>query len=291
MRGMTRLFHPETEDQRRVRDALLTRALRPDGAAFPVAREYPLVLSPAGARFSYCRAGEDAGTVVAHANLWPRDLVASDGVSMRVGLVGNVATDERLRGKGLMAALLQELEESARGAGLKALLLWSDLDGFYQKQGFRSCGREYRATYPRAALPPGTGFRVVTAPPAPELERLMRLRPRLPATLYRSAAEFGAQLGIPATTLVAGAAGYAVVGKGCDMEGVAHEWGGEPAAVLAACRVACEALGLAEILVLSPRPLADAVEHPMCWAKTIDNITEKEKGLLGQAFVWGLDSI
>src|SRR5262245_22456764 len=117
---VSRLIHPETETLRAARDALLAASLRPDGAPFRVAREYPIVLAAEGARFSYCLAGEgDAETVVAHANLWPRKLRSADGGrEIAVGLVGNVATDARLRGQGLMTALIGELEGEARRAGL-----------------------------------------------------------------------------------------------------------------------------------------------------------------------------
>lgn len=276
------LTTPETEAMRDERDALLTRALRDGGTPFTIADEYPLVLSRAGARFSHCLL--DAGKVVAHANLWPRTI----GGELPVGLVGNVATDERYRGRGLMTTLLRELEERARGAGLKALLLWSDLEGFYQKQGFRSCGRERRYSFSGADLPRAAGWRRRTDVGREELSTWLAMRPGV-VTLERSVDEFAAQLTIPGMAVFSGTDGYLVVGKGCDMQGVAHEWGGN---VLSGCGAACDVLGMAEILVLSPVALAGSYEeHPMCWAKTIENIDKKEEALLEQCFVWGLDSI
>lgn len=286
---MTRLFHPMTDKLRAARDALLTRALRPEGAPYAIAREYPLVLSSDGARFSYCFADE-SGAIAAHANLWPRDLIAADGSVIRIGLVGNVATDERLRGKGLMSTLLRALETKAQTMGLKALLLWSDLEGFYQKQGYWSCGREYRLMIGREAMPERSGFRVESDPERLDLARLLSLRPQLAATLRRSPSEFAALLRIPATLLVAGASAYAVIGKGCDMQGVAHEWGGAWGDVLAACRVGCDALELKGLMVLSPDPRSGGEQHRMCWAKAL-GAKDDDLAALRDAFIWGLDSI
>src|SRR4051794_34006001 len=116
MAFMTPLFHPRTAREFSERDALLTKSLREDGAPFPIASEYPLVLSAAGARFSYCLGLE--GKIAAHANLWPRELG-----TVPVGLVGNVATDAEHRGRGLMTAVMSGLGAEAEKLGLKALLL------------------------------------------------------------------------------------------------------------------------------------------------------------------------
>src|SRR4051794_28539742 len=121
------VFHPDGR-QVAARNRLLQRALRPEPAPFAIEREYPLVLGERGLGFSYCLGrGVD---MVAHANLWPRTLVTGSG-EVQVGLVGNVATDERYRGQGVMRSLLLELKREAERLGLKALVLWSDLLEFY----------------------------------------------------------------------------------------------------------------------------------------------------------------
>ena len=257
----------------------------------------------------------DGGNVVAHANLWPRVMFDKvRGREIQVGLVGNVATDERMRGQGLMSQMFDALKKVADARGLKALVLWSDLLEFYQKQGFQSFGQERRYRYltPRlyAAGFSGRLFERVKASSLDEKVVNELLERRLPVgtTLHRSAAEFRRLLSIPGLDVFLSkdrqgrVAGYALLGKGVDMVGVIHEWGaGGPEALLDAAVAASEATGFGEILVLAPHGLnnvwhetlsryaAEVTGHGMAlmWIKGGPEASES----LAQSFIWGLDSI
>ncbi len=288
------------------RDELIRAALRPEPLPFSVASEYPIVLARDSA-FSYCLV--EGNGVVSHANLWPREVIDQSGrVLARVGLIGNVCTDEALRGKGYMRALLRDLEASARDQGLNALILWSELQNFYQNLGYTSWGSEIRYQIGERPITLKSGLTFESVDPAKlsagDIERLLSLRPQLPQTLKRSADEFRKLLTIPALDLVVGMdqgeiEAFLLTGKGYDMVGVIHEWGGEPHAVVHACDFILKELEFATMLLLCPKPIPAAYEDAfdrrgllktssaMAWGK----ILEPSELDPDQLFIWGLDSI
>jgi predicted N-acetyltransferase YhbS len=287
MSGM-RVAHPKTEEEFAARDSLLQASLREASAAYGIAAEYPLVLGRAGARFSWC--GFEGSRVVAHINLWPREMSGR-----RLGLVGNVATDPEFRGRGLMHTMFKEIRIAAQEQGLTGLLLWSDLQEFYQKLGFRSCGHERRYLFQAADLGRrGPEVPVSLAPPA-AAGQMLPLRHKLALTLSRSVAEMAALLAIPDTHAFLFHRGYAVEGRGADLRGVVHEWGAaSPEELLGALYGVAKARDLAQVMLLAPGDL-DAAWDRVLRAAAIS--TELHPMALAQGegldelFVWGLDSI
>jgi GNAT superfamily N-acetyltransferase len=304
-----RLSHPETPAARTARNRLLQTTLRDARAPFAIAAEYPVVLGEDGARYSYCL--EDGSALVAHANLWPRILKdVESGITLKVGLVGNVATDPGRRGEGLMRQLMAELAAAAKDAGLAALLLWSDLLEFYQKLGFQSYGAEDRYVFDVTSLPSSPGWRAVPEPTPARLGALLATRLAVPATLARSPEEFALLRTVPAVEMaVLGTGvetrGYALMGKGMDMLNVVHEWGAPRASdLLAGLRHLGETRDYAEVMLLAPTTLADewrqelgraareVTRHAMALGLILDGPhAEAARQVLPRAFVWGLDSI
>lgn len=283
-----RVAHPKTEEEFAARDGLLQASLRENGALYGIAAEYPLVLGRAGGRFSWC--GFEGSRVVAHINLWPREVSGR-----RVGLVGNVATDPEFRGRGLMHTMFKEIRVAAQEQGLTGLVLWSDLQEFYQKLGFRSCGRERRYVFEAPQLERRSqGIRVHQAKPS-DAGHMLPLRHKAALTLSRSEAEMAALLAIPETHGFLFHRGYAVEGRGADLRGVVHEWGAaSPEDLLGALYGVALARDLPQVMLLAPGDLdvawdralrasaLSAEEHPMALAQG--------EGL-DELFVWGLDSI
>ncbi len=305
---MLKMFHPVTASQRLQRDVMLTAALRPDGSLFPIAAEYPIVLGTTGSQYSFCIGDPDAPS--AHANLWPRDLISqTHHTVLRVGLIGNVASSAEQRGKGNVRALMNELKAVALSQGMEALILWSDLIEFYQKFGFQSCGRELRWHFNRGQLlrniKSTLHFQSVSAPSLNDLERLLNARPPVPYTLKRSPEEFAQLLKIPQLSLLASTdkkPAYVIVGKGCDMSCVVHEWGApDPETLIAGVLAAATAHDLEDILLLTPASLSKnwmdglksaaitVSEHPMALGWRPESATTPD--LLTASFIWGLDSI
>jgi GNAT superfamily N-acetyltransferase len=309
------VVHPDSAGTRAARDQLLTKALRGDGAVYEVAAEYPLVLAADGAELSYCVRDAD-GEIIAHANLWPRFVapLAAPEERIAVGLVGNVATDERCRGRGIMRDLLAHLRGVAAQRGLRALLLWSDLQEFYQRQGFASCGAELRFVLPTGVLA-RTAVRGVELVSPSELSfadfaALLATRRAARVTLERSAYEFAKLAAIPGMRLAVSRegdselTGYALMGKGADMHGVVHEWGARrPEELLTLAAAVAQAEPEGDAIILAPASLAPSwtaalrryavreEKHPMAHAWIAPQTTAAERAVLAQTFVWGLDSI
>lgn len=296
------------------RDSLLQAALRPEPLPFQIAAEYPLVLNRNNSDCSYCVTRQNE--VIAHANLWPRVLVDREtGTKCDVGLIGNVATHEQWRGQGVMSKLIEHLKVTAADSGLKALYLWSDLSQFYQNQGFRSLGQEFRWSFSlnrriRSLAQSSWEFFAVPISQIDDklVESCLKIRASARVTLQRSKDEMRELLSIPATFLLVGRRNgkiesYAVIGRGFDLAGVIHEWGAtEPAALIATVKHILEKVQMPEIMVLTPSTIdsdwhsaltdfADQkVEHPLALVCMLDN-SDKVRQLVERSFIWGLDSI
>jgi N-acetylglutamate synthase-like GNAT family acetyltransferase len=302
------IFHPQTSAQREQRDVLLASSLRPDGSPFPIAAEYPLVLGESGTQYSFCLGEPEAP--LAHANLWPRRLISqTHDVVLTVGLIGNVATSSDHRGQGLMRTLFSELKSAASAQGLEGLVLWSDLVEFYQKLGFKSCGSELRWQFSRDKLRSlflrQSNFAKIKNLSTHEAQRLLSLRYPVPFTLDRSPQEFQTLTKIPEVTLLASGhkdATYVILGKGCDMTCVVHEWGAPSAeALLMGVLAAAETADLPEIVLLTPKTLAQSWcqkmrPHAVAYAKHSMALSwwpdhSRAPDPLASSFIWGLDSI
>lgn len=312
---MTHIRHPATPREIAERDRLLQATMRPFAASFPIAQEYPTVLSAQDVRYSWGLYADNR-CLVAHANLWPRVLRDHEtGFQMDIGLVGNVATDLACQGQGHMSHLLEQLVVKAKESGLQALILWSDLSEFYQKRGFSSCSSEKRYTFRissllegRKAVKPFHGFRSMR-PQTIDPDMLLRSRYPVPATLVRSSSDCTAQLktvglrvfcGRP---LSDGSLPFVCMGKGCDLVSVIHEWGASsPQILLEGLSVAGKDQRFDEVMLLAPDTLPQAWDddlreraflvetHPMALVRVL-NDTPQTRATLGRAFIWGLDSI
>ena len=302
------IVHPQTSAQREQRDVLLASSLRLDGSPFPIAAEYPLVLSEGGTQYSFCLGEPDAP--LAHANLWPRRLInQTHDVVLNIGLIGNVATSSNHRGQGLMRTLFSELKSVASSQGLAGLILWSDLVEFYQKLGFKSCGSELRWQFSRdklrALFPRQLNFANIKNLSTSQAQRLLSHRYPVPFTLDRSPQEFQTLASIPEVTLLATDQDdptHVILGKGCDMTCVVHEWGAPSAEMLLmGVLAAAEAADLPEIVLLTPKSLAQSwrekmlphavahAEHSMALSWSLDH--SRAPDLMASSFIWGLDSI
>lgn len=202
-----------------------------------LAAEYPLVFGPAGSG-RVVTLGE-GGRVLAACTLLEREL-ALPGGGLRVGLIGSVSTDPEHRRRGLASRVLEAAEDELRAKGCLLALLWADDASFYGRRGYAEVGREVVVLVgPELALrlPLPSGVRAADpAEDAPAVHALYRFHRR---RARRSFAETAAALETPGLrTLLRVRRGrvvaYACEGRGHDLGGVVHEWGG-PAQDVAAC--------------------------------------------------------
>ncbi len=288
------------------RNSLLQSTLRPFKTEIPITLEYPIVLHPDQPSLSYCV--HKNSRPIAHANLWPRSLVTQDGKELgEIGLIGNVASHPEYRGLGLVRNLMDHFKNIAKQKEFKALILWSDLDQFYQNLGFKSWGNELRFTIPNhnenhATLLNPQDLSEET------LQTFLDLRPKTPLTLKRSLSEFHTLMQIPFLRVYAlcdetthQVKAFAAMNRGYDFLGVIHEWGAEDAkSLISLLKSIPSAAGLEEVTVLSPcytsemwlqalRSICSAEsKHPMAygWSHNETNLED-----LATTFIWGFDSI
>jgi len=310
MESALTIANPATPTERSNRDSLLTASLRDSGITWDYASEYPLVLSGTGDQTSWCVF--EGTNIVAHANLWIRDLTRlADQKSIQIGLIGNVATGAEHRGRGIMSSLMSHLEKTAQSQNLKALVLWSDLLEFYQTLGFTSIGRELRFRISRDDRRRSTGITAVSRDSLSDddLVTMLKHRPRMDWTLERAADEFRALLGIPDTNLFIRRKGlriqsWMLIGKGADMRGIIHEWGSLSAdELMADVQSILHTHDIPELTLLTPGNLHHHwvsplklrsngyTEHPMALGKSIGIHGGEAIQALARGFIWGLDSI
>lgn len=278
--------------------------------------EYPLVLSPQHFQ-EHSHIIEVDNQIVAHASLLIRTLSSHhESSKFQIGLIGNVATHKNYRGRGLQKELFNNLEKFALSRSVNLLVLWSELNVFYQKLGFSSIGQEHRylilserlksrfsATNMQVSLTHRDQLDHQT------LETLLKLRPATDFIVDRSTEEFHILLGIPNTNLFLlkfdkKLVGYFVISRGSDMINVVHEWGViKPDYVPGATLQLLQATGIEELTFLVPSALpgvwhrqfatlAQSCEkHPIALAKSIAPNDNKAFKALCRGFIWGLDSI
>lgn len=303
--------HPSTNKEFKIRNQLLQTSLRPENLNFDIQSEYPIILSDASAETSYCMFDAN-NKIVAHASLWERQVINKTRNCIdQIGLIGNVATSEEFRGKGLMSQLLNHLEMQAIEYQLSCLILWSDLGKFYQKLGYESLGKEQRIFLRRdeneKSILCNRSFQVEINPHLRErdLDLLLLLRKETDYTLKRNASEFERLLTIPDcdlfTILQDGLiVAYAIMGKGYDMMGVIHEWGyHDVKAMDYLITFILKGLNLDQIMMLAPigaeieflgLEVIERQTHQMAWGRFLRS--ENTCRIYNENFfIWGLDSI
>lgn len=296
---------PVTSELRLSRNALLQRTLRSESPQpYSIEVEYPLVLPMEKSEYSFCGVlPHSPRQVIAHANLLPRTLFTQTGQT-HVGFIGNVATDETVRGQGWMRYLFSFLDTHARHHGLVALILWSDLSSFYHKLGYTSFGSERRFQWRLRAPARWSGEIVVEEKPDSALfAQLNTLRPAVPLTYQRTQTEWVQLLQIPDSLLLLALSndvikGFCILGKGYDMIGVVHEWGAEEPAVLERLlQHILEKTGWQTLTLLAPPKLdtkwerwLDGQEYGLHPVGLLHALTPQAE-ILETAFFWGMDGI
>ena len=294
-----------SNDDISLRNRLLQETLRDPLPPFPIEDEYPIILSPNMRRGARSFVLTKDSQIISHTNLWTRTILnPNEKKDMAIGLIGNVATDPGFQGQGYMRTLLDWTLEKARSLDLDAIILWSDLGKFYHKLGFESLGSEIRYFFEPATRSKARNslqFLQGKDITKDRLLKLLRLRPPC-TTVERSVKEFATLTSIPNTTILVNdidnIEAYMIIGKGADLMGVIHEWGGEIEHIVSGILLLLEQLPMT--ILLSPErvpntyrdtfeSLAVKIErHPMALGKILKPRASND---LEDLFIWGLDSI
>lgn len=212
---------------------MLGGVLRPDNASLLAAEQPALHGDSATGDLHGVR---DAGEFVAGAATVARKVITPRG-SLRIGLVGCVATDPGHRRRGLAASVLESAKAHLLHEECDFALLWADDPLFYQKLGWHRAGTEW--VY---MVPPLDGFDApgtVRRYDAADLHEVERLRGRESVRNDRPRAESAHHYLSPGSHVYVYCEGghpvsaYAAAGRGGDLDAVIHEYGGTVQGILA----------------------------------------------------------
>lgn len=206
----------------------LSHQLRPN-APWNIADEYPLAITTSN--FHNIRFIRDGHQILSAAVMKPFILKTRMGL-MRMTAIGSVVTDPSQRGQGLSHRILEECIQVATQSGSDLAILWTNLYDFYRKLGFELAGQEVSLHLPQK-LP-------VTASEL-RFEKTNRVSPQSLLRLYsnhtcgvvRTAEDIRKYLNIPNSHLYTAwgtdnqLKAFLVEGKGVDLQGYIHEWGGD----------------------------------------------------------------
>ncbi|MDR3608887.1 MAG: GNAT family N-acetyltransferase [Oligoflexia bacterium] len=197
--------------------------------------DFPIWSAAGAGERSVIRLGavSDEGDLMAGAGLRLASIRTLSGDAVRAALIGAVATGERFRGQGLATRLVAQALARARDAGAAVALLWGAEHSLYAKLGFTLCGSQILIPLQSLELPKAGGSLEKGWNPG-IFDLLMKrgsgviLTPqdRVWIEAHRHVDWYWVG---PRTAPDA----YAAVGRGIDLGGLVHEWGGEPSALKA----------------------------------------------------------
>ncbi len=211
----------------------LNASIRP-GQAWSISDEYPASLGRSQAH--NMRVIMENGEVIAHAVFKPIILKTAVGI-FKVAGIGSVVTSDRHRKQGHSTRIIESCLEAAKSADCDFAILWTDLFDFYRRMGFELAGSETTVLIDRD-LAPETAYTFNdsnrVAPDA-----ILRVYHQHSVSSHRNIDDVRASLAIPNTRVSTAwdtsgkLAAYAIEGKGADLDGYVHEWGGSTTALLA----------------------------------------------------------
>jgi len=148
-----------------------------------------------------------------------------------------VVTDPAYRNQGLSRAILDSTLEMARYTACDVAILWSNLHDFYRKIGFELAGSEISLRIEKPFSPAAQGLRFSeTNKVAPDA--IVRLYAQHTCGTIRSVEDVRKSLQIPNMRVYTAwdqnqqLQAYAIEGKGADLDGHIHEWGGSVSKLL-----------------------------------------------------------
>lgn len=238
MEGPRPLFEAEFSEFIR----FLSTQLRPN-RQWTIADEYPLALHDSN--LNNVRVIKDKNDFLSAAVMKPLVIKSPVGI-FKVAAIGSVVTNPLYRNQGLSRQILEDCITSARLHGCDFAILWTNLYDFYRKLGFELAGTEISLNVPM-------NFKCAEAPNL-RFMNTSRVDPQAILKLYsqhttgsvRTADEVKRFLSIPNMRVFTAwdehnsLQAYAIEGKGADLEGYIHEWGGGVSKLLPLIRYATQ---------------------------------------------------
>lgn len=191
--------------------------------------EYPLVFQNSNIHnLSIIKKGDE---ILCHAAVKPL-LVKTPWGLIKIAGIGSVVTKEDYRRQGLSAQTMKACLQTASLLGCEVAILWTDLYDFYRKLGFELAGSEVHLKITEKFQPPQwSGLKIIKGDRV-DPQALMKIGSQHRVTTLRKVPEISSHLGIPNSKVYTCwndkglLMAYAVEGKGADLDGYIHEWGG-----------------------------------------------------------------
>lgn len=208
----------------------------------------------------------------------------------RVALIGAVATREDARGQGLATALLEDATGLIERSGVSTTLLWGEPIDLYRRQGFEPQGEQKIITL--SGLLEGSVPRhgAIHAGFSPLLLPLMQARKTGLVRTFGDAELLAQHRNTKWSALGEGRpSAFIAFGRGVDLPGIVHEWGGDPDGVRTLLHAA---LGEQPALMLMGRDV-DLRELGLFEATPIHSMPiALVKGPVPKdLWIWGLDGV
>lgn len=207
--------------------------LRPTGN-WSITSEYPIAFSEANR--NNIRIITENDEVLAHAVIKPMIVKTPAGLFKVAGL-GSVVTSSERRNEGLSTKTIESCLEGARAHGCDFAILWTNIYDFYRRMGFELAGNEMSVVIDKDLAPGEPNLKVLESGKiAPEA--IHRLYSQHTVTSLRTVEETRKYLQIPNSRVYTAwdpngtLKAYAIEGKGADLDGYIHEWGGNVPALL-----------------------------------------------------------
>ena len=208
--------------------------LRPT-EGWSITNEYPTAFNEANR--GNIRIITERDQVIAHAVIRPMIIKAPAGL-FKIAGVGSVVTSSDHRNQGLSTKTIESCLEAARKHGCDFAILWTNLYDFYRRMNFELAGTEMSALIDKDIKSTETSLKILEGNKvAPEA--IHRLYSAHTVTSLRTVEEVRKCLQIPNSRVYTAWDGagqlkaYAIEGKGADLNGYIHEWGGGVQAMLA----------------------------------------------------------
>jgi len=206
----------------------VTQELRPN-CKWTIQDEYPHVFHEKNIHnLKYIEKG---GIPVTHAAMKPI-IIKTPQILYKVAAIGSVVTHPSYRGQGLSSKVISECIDEALQQDCDLAILWTNLHDFYRRLGFELCGFEEYFQIEKPLKCDALSLHVIKSRQV-DPDAILRLYNRHTITSFRSSEDIRRFLNIPNTDLYTAwdssneLKAYAVLGKGADLTGFAHEWGGD----------------------------------------------------------------
>ncbi len=247
----------------------LSTNLRPD-QKWTIAEEYPLAIHDSN--LNNVRVIKDNNDFMSAAVM--KTLVIKSPVGVfKVAAIGSVVTNPLHRNKGFSKQVLEDCIENARKHGCDFAILWSNLYDFYRKLGFELAGTEILLNVPQTfKCVDVPGLRFVNSNKV-DPEAILRLYSQHSTGSIRTTDEIRKFLNIPNARVFTAwdeqnvLQAYAVEGKGADLEGYIHEWGGNVSKLLPLIRFATQERNRS-LNVISPSHSQNLIRHMVAGGAT-----------------------